>query len=488
MAEAAGLKLLPPTQRDPLRTQTAGVGELIKAALNKKARQIIIGLGGSATVDGATGLAQALGIKFFDARGKPVKPTGGSLIKIKHIDISGLDRRCRKIKIIAACDVTNPLIGPRGAARTFASQKGANAQAAKILERNLAHLGRIIKKDLGVDIVHLKGGGAAGGCGAGLAAFLKARLVSGADLFLEIIDLKKKLENTDLVITGEGTLDRTTLAGKAPASLARAVKKYNKKIPVIALGGKLGPGYRRLASAGIDACFSISPKGMSRKQSIRNAGKLIENYVSVIIKNEFFKNKKIVLASASQRRRELLKKIVPRFKIIKPRLNEEKIIQSVRPPSRLVQTLARVKAGQVSQTKALTRGKYRNAIIIAADTIVWARRKVITKPKNQKDAFRILKKLSGTRQAVITGVCVLDNASGRLVSGVEATIIRMKKISDQEIRRLAGRRRHRDKAGGYAIQEKGDRYLEIVQGRMDNAVGLPLSLTRQLLRQVLRVT
>ncbi|MCK4908377.1 MAG: glycerate kinase [Planctomycetes bacterium] len=289
MAEAAGLKLLPPTQRDPLRTRTTGVGELIKAALDKKARQIIIGLGGSATVDGATGLAQALGIKFLDARGKPVKPTGGSLNKIKHIDASGLDRRCRKIKIIAACDVTNPLIGPRGAARTFASQKGADAQAVKILERNLAHLGRIIKKDLGVGVAYLKGGGAAGGCGAGLAAFLKARLVSGADLFLEIIDLPKKLENTDLVITGEGTLDQTTLAGKAPASLARAVKKYNKKIPVIALGGKLGPGYRRLSSAGIDACFSISPKGMSRQQSIKNAGKLIENRVSVIIKNGFFK-------------------------------------------------------------------------------------------------------------------------------------------------------------------------------------------------------
>ncbi|MCK5579125.1 MAG: septum formation protein Maf [Planctomycetes bacterium] len=203
---------------------------------------------------------------------------------------------------------------------------------------------------------------------------------------------------------------------------------------------------------------------------------------------DFLKNRKIVLASASQRRKELLKKIVPHFKIIKPLLDEEKIIRSVRPPSRLVQTLARLKAGQVSQTKALTRGKYRKAIIIAADTIVWARRKVITKPKNQKDAFRILKKLSGTRQAVITGVCVLDNESGRLVSGVEATIIRMKKISDQKIRQLAGRRRHRDKAGGYAIQEKGDRYLKIVRGRMDNAVGLPLSLTHQLLRQVLRVT
>ncbi|MEK7448162.1 MAG: glycerate kinase [Planctomycetota bacterium] len=285
IAEAAGLRLFPPAQRKPLLTHTYGIGELIKSALDKKTTRIIVGLGGSVTADGGCGMACALGVKFLDRNGKSFVPTGGSLHQIDRFDLSNLDRRVKKVQIIGACDVTNPLLGPHGAARTFGPQKGASPEEVKILENNLRHLAQIIRRELGINVSGLKGGGSAGGLAAGLSAFLNARLVSGAELFFKIINLRKKLAGARLVITGEGKLDKTTLFGKAPFRVAQKIKEYNPDIPVIAIAGKLGAGYRKLLSAGIDACFSISPPGMSEKESIKNAEWLIEKQIGKIIRS-----------------------------------------------------------------------------------------------------------------------------------------------------------------------------------------------------------
>ncbi|MEK7448163.1 MAG: Maf family protein [Planctomycetota bacterium] len=197
------------------------------------------------------------------------------------------------------------------------------------------------------------------------------------------------------------------------------------------------------------------------------------------------KNRTIILASGSPRRRQLLKKIITRFEVVKPRVNEEIVLRKIKSPVRLVQTLAKLKARSVYRKS----GRPGNGLIIAADTVVWTGREIITKPRwnrgrpDKKDAFRILKKLSGTRHSVITGVSVLDRSSGRLLTGYEKTVIRMKKISDAEIRKLVNSRRNLDKAGGYAIQESGDPYIRIIKGSKSNVVGLPLKLTRKLIHK-----
>ncbi|MCS7187694.1 MAG: glycerate kinase [Armatimonadetes bacterium] len=268
MAAAAGLNLVPPEKRNPLVTTTYGVGELIKAALDLGCKRIIVGIGGSATNDGGAGMAQALGVKLLDENGSTIGFGGGELRKLAKIDISGIDNRLRETEIFVACDVTNPLTGPNGASAIYGPQKGATPEMVKLLDENLRHYAEIIRRDLGVDIENVPGAGAAGGLGAGLMAFCQAKLKRGVELVIRAVGLDERIQEADLVITGEGKIDFQTGFGKVPYGVAQVAKRYNK--PVIAIAGQLGEGSEKCRDWGIDACFAIVNKPMSEQEAMAN--------------------------------------------------------------------------------------------------------------------------------------------------------------------------------------------------------------------------
>jgi len=255
MAAAAGLALIAPSERDPMRTTTYGVGELICAALDRGARHLIVGLGGSATNDGGAGLIQALGVRLLDENGKDLSFGGGALAELARIDVTALDSRLASCRIEVACDVDNPLIGPRGASAIFGPQKGATPDLVKNLDANLSHYARCIKRDLGVAIADIPGAGAAGGLGAAFIAFLGAELRPGIDIIMKAVGFETIVADADLVITGEGRIDSQTIHGKTPIGIARVAKRYGK--PVIAIAGSLGADVDIVHGYGIDAVFSI---------------------------------------------------------------------------------------------------------------------------------------------------------------------------------------------------------------------------------------
>jgi len=265
MAEASGLHLVPPGQRNPLLTTTRGTGELILDAAEKGVSNIIIGLGGSATNDGGAGMAAALGVKFLNRDGEEIENGGGALAEIAKIDVSGLNPKLKHIRFEAACDVDNPLTGPRGASAVFGPQKGANSEMTALLDQNLKHYAAAVKAELGCEIDSIPGAGAAGGLGAGLCAFLKAELKSGVDIVLDTLSFSELIKGADLVITGEGKIDGQTVSGKTPAGVAKRARSEN--IPVIAFAGSLGEGCELVYDIGISALFSIVP-GIS---SLENA-------------------------------------------------------------------------------------------------------------------------------------------------------------------------------------------------------------------------
>ncbi len=276
MAEASGIPLVPKNKRNPLKLTTYGTGQLIDSALAKGAKTIIIGLGGSATVDGGAGMAQALGVRFLDKRGKPIKEygTGGILSKIAGIDMSSLNPGVRKTKFIIASDVTNPLCGKSGAAAVFGPQKGATPAMVSTLDKNLKHFGNVIKKELKKDVMKIKGGGAAGGLGAGLVAFTGARMKRGVDLVVQITGLDKHLRGASLAITGEGRVDFQTAFGKTPAGVAKAAKRH--KVPCIAIGGGLADDARGVFEHGISGLDSAAARDMSLEEAIRLSRKHLE--------------------------------------------------------------------------------------------------------------------------------------------------------------------------------------------------------------------
>ncbi|EWH20743.1 glycerate kinase [Bacillus haynesii] len=265
MAEASGLHLVPPGQRNPLLTTTRGTGELILDAAEKGVSTIIIGLGGSATNDGGAGMAAALGAKFLNRDGEEIENGGGALAEIAKIDVSGLNPKLKHIQFEAACDVDNPLTGPRGASAVFGPQKGANSEMTALLDQNLKHYAAAVKAELGCEIDSIPGAGAAGGLGAGLCAFLNAELKSGVDIVLDTLSFSERIKGADLVITGEGKIDGQTVSGKTPAGVAKRARSEN--IPVIAFAGSLGEGCELVYDIGISALFSIVP-GIS---SLENA-------------------------------------------------------------------------------------------------------------------------------------------------------------------------------------------------------------------------
>ncbi len=237
MANASGLRLLHPDELDPLHSSSFGTGELITNALDRGVNKIIMCIGGSATVDGAVGLLQALGFRFLDKEGKDLTNMPGTLVNLEAIDLSMVDEKTKQCKIIVLCDVENLLLGEEGAAAVFGPQKGAGPDDVKKLEASLTKLSNIIFRQTGKNITAIKSGGAAGGIAAGLAAFLNAELVNGIDYFLSLTKFDEALESKDLVITGEGSIDRQTLHGKGPFGVARRAKQ--KGVPVIGLAGKI---------------------------------------------------------------------------------------------------------------------------------------------------------------------------------------------------------------------------------------------------------
>ena len=237
LADASGIRLLSANALNPLKANTRGTGELIKAALDKGAEKIIIGLGGSATVDGASGLLNELSVRFFDIQERKINELPKGLLALNRIDISKMDSRLKDCEIILLCDVTNKLLGNNGAAAVFGPQKGADKKAVALLEKCLYQFNKIVKKDLNVDMDSLKHGGTAGGVAAGMAAFMNAKLVSGISYFINIVNFENELINTDLLITAEGKLDTQTLEGKGPFGVAE--KALQHKIPVIILAGQV---------------------------------------------------------------------------------------------------------------------------------------------------------------------------------------------------------------------------------------------------------
>ena len=238
MAKAAGLALVPKEKRDPRITTTYGVGELLQQAYDAGARHFIVGIGGSATNDGGAGMAQALGYHLLDENGLELPPGGLAVRRLARIHVGGVHANWKEAKLNVACDVTNPLTGPRGASAVYGPQKGATAEMVAELDGALHHFAEIIRRDLGVDVEQLPGAGAAGGLGAGLVAFLGARLQPGAEMVMEALHLDERLTGAQLVITGEGRLDsQTARFGKGPAAVARHAK--NAGIPVVAIGGSV---------------------------------------------------------------------------------------------------------------------------------------------------------------------------------------------------------------------------------------------------------
>jgi glycerate kinase len=273
MAAASGLPLVPVGKRNPMVTTTYGTGQLIRAGLDLGCRKFIVGIGGSATVDGGAGMAQALGVKLIDENGSDISFGGGGLAKLCKIDMSTLDARIDESEVIVACDVDNPLTGPRGAARVYGPQKGATPEMVEFLDEALGHFAGIVKRDLSKDVEDTPGAGAAGGLGAGLMAFLDARLQLGVDIVIEAAKLEKKTAGADLVVTGEGGIDSQTVYGKTPIGVTKVAKKMN--IPVVAIAGNIADDASVVYEHGIDALMSITPRPMSLEDAMANGAKLI---------------------------------------------------------------------------------------------------------------------------------------------------------------------------------------------------------------------
>jgi glycerate 2-kinase len=236
MADASGLRRLPSGRPAPLTATTYGTGELIRAALDRGVRRVVLGVGGSATTDGGAGMARALGVRFLDAEGRDLPEGGAALRRLHTIDMTGLDPRLRDVEIVVASDVDNPLTGDRGAAAVYGPQKGAGPADVEELDQALGQLASVVTQQLGVDVAGLAGAGAAGGTGFGAVAFLGASIVSGIDLLLDLAHFPTAVRDARVVITGEGSLDRQSLAGKAPWGVAQAAARAG--VPVVALVGR----------------------------------------------------------------------------------------------------------------------------------------------------------------------------------------------------------------------------------------------------------
>jgi glycerate kinase len=274
LADASGIRLLKTGALDPLKANTRGTGELIKSALDKGAKKIIIGLGGSATVDGATGLLDELGVKFLDRSERRITELPKGLLALNRIDISEMDKRIKDCEIILLCDVTNKLLGKNGAAAVFGPQKGADKKEVALLEKCLYQFNKIVKKDVKVDMDSFKHGGSAGGVAAALAAFANAKLVSGISFYLDMVNFENELKKASLLITAEGKLDAQTLEGKGPYGVATKAKKHD--VPVIILAGEVPLVTGKELHTYFNAIFPIGHGPASIEEAIKNTAADLE--------------------------------------------------------------------------------------------------------------------------------------------------------------------------------------------------------------------
>lgn len=282
MASASGLALLIPEERNPMNTTTYGTGELILDALNRGCRNFIIGIGGSATNDGGIGMVAALGAKFYDQEGNTIDLTGAGLLRLHSIDLSRLDKRIQECQFKVFCDVENPLYGPQGATYVYARQKGADDAMIEKLDMGLRHLSEIIEKDLGKQVAFIPGAGAAGGLGAGLLAFLNAKLEKGIDMMMETVNFHEQIKDADLIITGEGRMDKQTGYGKTVYGVIKAAKLQG--IPVIGICGSIGDGVEELYSEGLTAVFSIINRPMSLQEAMEETYELLTSTAENIMR------------------------------------------------------------------------------------------------------------------------------------------------------------------------------------------------------------
>lgn len=275
MAAASGLHLVPPEQRNPLKTTSFGTGELIKAALDYGVKNVILGIGGSATNDGGVGMLQALGAQLLDQNGDQIGFGGKNLAHLHHVDLSRLDPRLRQTHFQVACDVDNPLCGEKGASVVFGAQKGATPDMIRQLDQALHHFSQIVERDLGISIREQPGAGAAGGMGGGLLLLPNSRLKAGVQIVVEAVRLAEQAKEADLVITGEGRMDSQSAHGKTPIGVAKTAKRFGK--PVIAIVGSLREDYEVVYEQGIDAVFPIIRQISNLEETLRRGR---ENLIS----------------------------------------------------------------------------------------------------------------------------------------------------------------------------------------------------------------
>ena len=273
MARASGLAMLDPNNLDPFNSTTFGTGELIINAVKNGAKKIILGIGGSATNDCGIGVAKAVGIKFLDSKKNEIDNNVANFSKIREINLNNFNPELKNIKFEVACDVTNTLCGIEGASYIYGPQKGASIDDIKILDKNLLHIGNLIEKELNLNVLNLKGGGAAGGLGAGMVAFFGATLRPGVDIIFDTLNVEEKIKDADLIITGEGQFDISSTYNKAPTAIAKLGKKYN--IPAIGISGSFGEGFDKLDEFGILSKSTLINKISTLDDNIKDADNLL---------------------------------------------------------------------------------------------------------------------------------------------------------------------------------------------------------------------
>ena len=273
MARASGLAMLDPNNLDPFNSTTFGTGELIINAVKNGAKKIILGIGGSATNDCGIGVAKAVGVKFLDSKKNEIDNNVANFSKIREINLNNFNPELKNIKFEVACDVTNTLCGIEGASYIYGPQKGASIDDIKILDKNLLHIGNLIEKELNLNVLNLKGGGAAGGLGAGMVAFFGATLRPGVDIIFDTLNVEEKIKDADLIITGEGQFDISSTYNKAPTAIAKLGKKYN--IPAIGISGSFGEGFDKLDEFGILSKSTLINKISTLDDNIKNADNLL---------------------------------------------------------------------------------------------------------------------------------------------------------------------------------------------------------------------
>ena len=277
MAAASGLTLLSNQERNPRVTSTQGTGILIRNALDRGVKKILLGIGGSATNDGGAGLAVALGVKLLDAQGNELPQGGAALANLVNIDMSGLDPRLAKVQIEVACVVQNPLCGPEGASVVYGPQKGANPEDIRVMDTALQNFGEVLSGVAGTNLLELAGGGAAGGLGAGVVGFLGAKLRPGSQMVLEVANADEKIKHADLVLTGEGRTDFQTAYGKVPVGVSALAQKYS--VPVLVISGSVEGFPDFLADVGVASCFSVAEGPATLDEAFLKAEEQLERAV-----------------------------------------------------------------------------------------------------------------------------------------------------------------------------------------------------------------